>query len=101
MSTADEFFLFPKYQFMKEQLYSSQILNDSRVQHTGAQFRFLNRMRPNESLDIENQEILDTRGAIDTNELSKLHADKILQILSMLVPAKFTRTEKLVNLVKE
>ena len=45
MSTAEEFILIPKNQFMKEQPYSSQILNDPRVQHTGAHFSFLNRMR--------------------------------------------------------
>ena len=86
---------------MKEQPYSSQILNDPRVQHTRAQLCFLNRMRPNESTDKENQEIMDTREAIDPTELSNLQADKVLQNLSMLVPAKCTRTEKLVSLVKE
>ena len=101
MSTAEEFILIPKNQFMKEQPYSSQILNDPRVQHTGAQFSFLNRMRPNESIDKENQENLDTREAADPTELSKLHADTILRNLSMLLPAKFTRTEKIVNLIKE
>ena len=63
---------------MKEQPYSSQILIDPRVQHTGAQFSCLNHMQPNESTDKENQEILDTREATDPTELSKLHADKIL-----------------------
>ena len=58
-------------------------------------------MRPNESIDKENQEILDTREATDPTELSKLHTDKILRNLSMLLPAKFTRTEKVVNLIKE
>ena len=85
---------------MKEQPYSSKFLNDPRVQHTGAQFAFLNRMRPNESTDKENQEILDTREATDKTELSKLHVDKTLQYLNMLVPANFTRAEK-VNLIKE
>ena len=101
MSTAEEFILIPKNQFMKEQPYSSQILNDPRVQHRGAQFSFLNRMRPNENTDKENQEILDTRETSDPTELSKVHADKILQNLNMLAPAKFTRTEKIVNLIKE
>ena len=86
---------------MKEQPYSSQILNDPRVQHAGAQFSFLNRMRPNENTDKENQEILDTREATDPTGLSKLHADKILQNLITLAPLKFTRTEKIVNLIKE
>ena len=36
MSTAEEFILFPKNQFMKEPPYSSQILNDPRVQYGGA-----------------------------------------------------------------
>ena len=49
METAEEFILIPKNQFMKEQPFSSQILNDPRVQHTGAQFSFLNRMRPTEN----------------------------------------------------
>ena len=44
MSTAEEFILIPKNQFMKEQPYSLQILNDLRVQHTGAQFSSLNRI---------------------------------------------------------
>ena len=57
MTTAEEFILIPKNQFMKEQPYSSQILNDPRVQHRGAQFSFLNRMRSNENNDKENQEI--------------------------------------------
>ena len=63
---------------MKEQPYSSHILNDPRVQHTGAQFSFLNLMRPNENTDKENQEVLDTRDTTDPTELSILHAVKIL-----------------------
>ena len=101
MSTAEEFILIPKNQFMKEQPYSSQILNDPRVQHRGAQFSFLKRMRPNENNDKENQEVLDTRETTDPTDLSKVHADKILQNLNMLAPPKFTRTEKIVNLIKE
>ena len=86
---------------MKEQPYSSQILNDPRVQHRGAQFSFLHRMRPNENHDKENQEILNTRETTDPTELSKVHADKFLQNLNMLAPPKFPRTEKIVNLIKE
>ena len=56
---------------MKEQPYTSQILNDPSVQHTGAQSSFLNRMRPNENNKKEYQEILDTRETIDPTELSK------------------------------
>ena len=99
MSTAEEFILIPKNQFMKEQPHSSLIISGPRVQHTGAQFSFFNRMRPNEITDKENHEILDTREATDPLELSKLHADKLFQNLNML--AKFTRTEKIVNLIKE
>ena len=76
MSTDEEFILIPKNQFLKEQPYSSQILNDPRVQHRSAQFSFLNRMRPNKNTDKENQEILDTRETTDPTELSKVHADK-------------------------
>ena len=101
MTTAEEFILIPQNQFMKEQPYSTQILNDPGVQHRGAQFSFSNRMRPNENTDKENQEILDTRETTDPTELSKVHADKILQNLNMLAPAKYTRTEKKVNLIKE
>ena len=101
MSTAEEFILIPKNQFMKEQPYSSQMLNDPSVQHRGAQFSFLNRMRPNENNDKENQEILVTREMTDPTELSKVHADKVLQNLNMLAPPKFNRTEKIVNLIKE
>ena len=86
---------------MKEQPYFSQILNDPRDQHTGAEFSFLNRMRTNEDTDKEDQEILDTREATDHTELSKIHADKIFQNLNILVPIKLTRTEKIVNLIKE
>ena len=86
---------------MKEQPYYSQFLNDPRVQHTGAQFSFLNRMRPNENTNIEYQEILDTRETTDPTELSKVHADKILQNLNMLAPPIFIRTEKIVNLIKD
>ena len=71
MSTAEEFILIPKNQFMKEQPYTSQILNDPSVQHTGAHISFLNRMRPNEDTKKEYQEILDTRETIDPTELSK------------------------------
>ena len=78
MSTAEEFILVPKNQYMKEQPYCAQIQNDPRVQHRGAQFSFLNRMRPNENTNKEYQEILDTRETIDPTELSKLKADKIL-----------------------
>ena len=94
MSTAEEFILIPKNQYMKEQPYSSQIRNDLRVQHRGAQFSFLNRMRSNENANKEYQEILDTRETIDPTELSKVKADKILLNLNVLAPAKFTRTEK-------
>ena len=58
MSTAEEFILTPTNQFMEEQPYTSQILNDPSVQHIGAQFSFLNRMRPNEDTKKEYQEIL-------------------------------------------
>ena len=100
MSTAEEFILIPKNQYIKEQPYSSQILNDPRVQHRGAHFSFLNRMRPNENTNKEYQEILDTRETIDPTELSKVKADKILQNPNVLAPAKFTRTEKIVSLIK-
>ena len=80
MSTAEELILIPKTQFMKEQPYSSQILNDPRVKHTGAQFSFLNRMRPNENTDKKNQEILDTGETTDPTGLSKVHADKFFKI---------------------
>ena len=101
MSTAEEFILIPKNQYTKEQPYSSQILNDPRVQHRGIQFSFLNRMRPNENTNKEYQEILDTRETIDPTELSKGKADKILQNLNDLAPANFTKTEKIVSLIKE
>ena len=91
MTTAEEFILIPKNQFTKEQPYSSQILYDPRVQHRGAQFSFLKRMRPNENNDKENQEMLVTR---EPTELSKVHADKIFQNFNMLALPKFTRTEK-------
>ena len=58
-------------------------------------------MLPNDNTDKQNQENLDTRETTDPTELSKVHADKILQNLIMLVPLKFTRTEKIVNLIKE
>ena len=101
MSTAEEFILIPKNQFMKEQLYTSQILNDPSVQHTGAQFSFLNRMRPNENTEKENQQILVTRETTDSTELSKNIANKILQNLIVLSPAKFTRSENIFSLIKE
>ena len=101
MSTAEEFILIPKNHYMKEQPYSSQILNDARVQNRAAQFSFLNRMRPNEITNKEYQEILDTRETIDPIDLSKVKADKILQNLNVLAPAKFTRTHKIVSLIKE
>ena len=78
MSTAEEFILIPKNQFMKEQAYSSQILNNPRVQHRGAQLSFLNPMRPNDNTDKEKQETFDTRENTDPTELSKVNADKIL-----------------------
>ena len=37
---AEDFFLLLKRQFLREQPYSSQILKDPRIQHTGAQFFF-------------------------------------------------------------
>ena len=100
MSTAEEFILIPKNQFMKERPYSPQILNDPRVQHRGAQFSFLNRMRPNKNTDKENQKILDTRETTVPTGLSKLQADKNLQSLNMLAPPKFTRTEKKLTSLK-
>ena len=81
MSTAAEFILIPKNQCMKEQPYTSQILNDPSVQHTGAQFSFLNRMRPNENTKKEYQEILYTREAIDPTELSKKMRTKFFKTL--------------------
>ena len=58
-------------------------------------------MRPNENTNKEYQEILDTRETIDPTELSKVKADKILQNLNVLAPAKFTRTETIVSLIEE
>ena len=71
MSTAEEVILIPKNQFMKEQPHTSQILNDPSVQHTGAQFSFLIRIRPNENTKKEYQEIFDKRETIDPTEMSK------------------------------
>ena len=85
---------------MKEQPYSSQILNDPRAQHTGAQIVFLNRMRPNENTEKENQENLDTREATDPTELSKLQADQ--NSSKSQHPPKDTRTKKKTfNLIKK
>ena len=75
---------------MKEQPYSSHILNEPRVLHRGAQFSFLNHTRPNENTEKENQETFDKRETTDPTELSKVHADKILQNLNMLAPPNFT-----------
>ena len=58
-------------------------------------------MPANENTDKENQEVLDTSETTDPTELSKVHADKIFQNLTILVPSKFTRTEKIVNVIKE
>ena len=69
MSTVEEFISILKNQFMKK--HTSQILNFPSVQHTGAQFAFLNRMQPNENTEKEYQEILDTRETNDPTELSK------------------------------
>ena len=80
MSAAEEFILIPKNQFMKEQPCSSQILNDPRVQHTGAHFSFLNPMRPKENTNKEYQENLDTGETTDPTELSKVHAAKFFKI---------------------
>ena len=77
MSTAEEFILIPKNQFMEKQPYPSQKLKDLRVHHAVAQFLFLNRMRPNEDTDKENQEILDISETTDSTELPRLHADNI------------------------
>ena len=41
MPTSEEFILIIKNQFMKEQPYVSEQLNDPIVQHTGAEFSFL------------------------------------------------------------
>ena len=81
MSTAGEFILIPKNQFMKEQRYTSQIVNDPNFQHTGAQFSFLNRMRPNENTKKEYQEILGTRETVDPTELSKKLRTNFFKIL--------------------
>ena len=86
---------------MKEQPYTSPIENDPSVQHTGAQFSFFNRMRPNENTKKECQEKLDTRETIDLTELSRKIAHKILQNFNVIAPAKFTRTENIVSLIKE
>ena len=53
MSTAEKFNLIPKNQFMKEQPYSLQTVNDPRNHHTAAQFSFLSRMRPYENTNNE------------------------------------------------
>ena len=80
MSTAEEFILISKNQFRKEQTYSSEILNDPRVQHSDAQFSFLNCMRPNENTDKENQEILDTRETMILLSCQKYTRTKFFKI---------------------
>ena len=55
---------------MEEQPYSSQILNDHRVQHAGAQSSFFIFMRPNDNANRKYQENLDTREKIDSTALS-------------------------------
>ena len=87
MSTAEEFVLMPKNQLIKEQPYSSESLNDPRVQHTGAQFFFLNSMPPNENTNKECPEDLESRETVYPNELSKQREAKILQNLNLLAPA--------------
>ena len=67
---------------MKGQPLSQQILSDPRVQHTGAQFSFLNRMRPNENTNKEYQEILETRETTDLTELSKNMRTKFFKTLT-------------------
>ena len=68
MSTAEEFILI---QLMKEQPYSSQIVNYPSVQHTGAQFSFFSLMRPRENSYEEYKKFLDTRVTTNPTELSK------------------------------
>ena len=58
-------------------------------------------MGPKENTNEECQEVLDTRETIDPTELTKISADKIFRNINVIAPAKFTRTEKLVNLIKE
>ena len=58
MTTAEEFILIHKNQFMKEQPYTPKFLNDPSVQHTGAQLSFLDRMRPNEYTNKRNGHFL-------------------------------------------
>ena len=70
MTTAEEFILIHKNQFMKEQPYTSKFLNDPSVQHTGAQLSFLDRMRPNEYTN-KRTDILYTRETTDPTELQK------------------------------
>ena len=65
MSTAGELILIPKNQFMKEQPYSLQNLIDYSVQHEGAQFSFLNFVRPNKNTNKRYQKILDTKETTD------------------------------------
>ena len=53
----------------------------------GAQFSFLNRMRPKDNTEKEYQEIIDTREAINPTEWSEKVADENLQNFNVLSPA--------------
>ena len=98
MTSAVEFILISKSQYIRNNSYSSAILNSSNIKEKSAQLSILNRFRSlhpkDETLENEDHE------TEDPNQKPILR-EEILEKLALLSPTKYARAEKILDIIEK
>ena len=98
MTSAVEFILIPKTEYIRSNSYPSAILNNSNIKDKSAQLSVLNRFRSlqpkDETLENEDHETEDANQKSTSRE-------EILKKLSLLPPTKYARAEKILDMIEK
>ena len=98
MTSAVEFILIPKTQYIGGNSYPSAILNNSNIKDKSAQLSVLNRFRSlhpkDETLENEDHETEDANQKSTSRE-------EILKKLALLPPTKYARAEKILDMIEK
>ena len=98
MTSAVEFILIPKTQYIRSNSYPSAILNNSNIKDKSAQLSVLNRFRSlhpkDETLENEDHETEDANQKSTSRE-------EILKKLALLPPTKYARAEKILDMIEK
>ena len=86
---------------MKQQPYSNQTLTNSEVQHRGAQFSLLNRLRPTKQNEEEISEVKHKENPETETERKQQRANNVLKSLLVLSSSKYKRCEKIIDFIKK